>query len=122
MRDHAFVTVVGVSFDGRQQTLNDLLRNYGSKHFWGKLLRDPFNQFDRNAIAVLVAPSEGALFRSVGFIPKALAAKWAPKMDRGQLIEVTETSITEGRRGTYGCKIRVHIQEERHGTEDAATA
>ncbi len=141
MRGHAFVSVVGVSFEDRQNLLGGLLAATGDgASLSARLVREPRNPFDANAISVLVSASFGLqvgtwdrglsrsghewprTFRHVGFIPRPLAAKWAPKMDRGQQIEVTEVRVSESSRGTYGCKIAVHIHEERHDQEDADPA
>ncbi len=126
MRDHAFVSVVGVTFEGRQNKLAGLLAvKADGAVLSAMLVREPTNRFDPNAIAVIVGANMmggiGAPEQHVGFIPGPLAAKWAPKMDAGQGIEIRETRIAEDHRGKFSCKIAVHIQEERHGTEDAAT-
>jgi hypothetical protein len=46
------------------------------------LRRDPKNKYDKNAIQVLY------LGHAVGFVPRQLAAEWAPLLDSGVKIEV----------------------------------
>ena len=81
--------LAGVSFEGRQQVVErlaagDLLR----------LVRQPENPFDTNAIALF--DLTGA---QVGFFNKKLAAALAPEIDGGLVFEVTVTDITGGETG-----------------------
>lgn len=75
----------------------------------GVLRREPDNRFDPNAVAVDV---EG---RPVGYIPKALAAKLAARIDVGEEIKVTAVSITKSDkpgRTVFGVRIGVELQTE----------
>src|SRR3989304_2352144 len=63
--------VAGVSFENRQETINQL--RIGDTL---KVTRDYKNQFDPNALCVYTRTYE-----SVGFIPKELAAEIAPVFD-----------------------------------------
>ncbi|MEG3071071.1 MAG: HIRAN domain-containing protein [Candidatus Syntrophopropionicum ammoniitolerans] len=54
------------------------------------LIRQPDNPYDPNAIAVELAGEQ------VGFIPKALAAKLAPRIDAGEVYRVVDARIIKG--------------------------
>ena len=76
--------VVGVSFEGRQEFLNDLA--VGAKL---KIVRQKDNEYDANAIAV--TKEDGA---QIGFLNRYLAAQLAPAIDGGQEYEAEVTAIT----------------------------
>lgn len=115
------VDAVGVKFEGRQDILADLYdyQDDGIK-LAAELGREPDNRHDPNAVAVLVRPEGATLHDHVGYIPKALAAKWAARMDAGEEITVRAVRIvrSEKRGGvTYGARIDVELEEH---TEEAA--
>lgn len=69
--------------------------------------REPSNPYDSNAIRV-----DNVLGNQIGHIPRTVAAKLAPYIDRG---EVSMEAILTGEKGFYDCPIRMYI----YGTSDA---
>ena len=90
--------IVGVTHGNRQQLIKSLKI--------GDVLtfqREPNNQYDRNAIAIMTTTGE-----QLGYISKELAEKLAPKMDIGINFEVKVSNITGGTNGmNYGVNIFV---------------
>ncbi|NQS75277.1 MAG: hypothetical protein HQP61_02370 [Peptococcaceae bacterium] len=92
------IAVVGVTFEGRQEILRELYEEaehstegWKYKMSWHcGLIRQPDNPYDPNAIAVELAGEQ------VGFIPKALAAKLAPRIDAGEVYRVVDARIIKG--------------------------
>jgi hypothetical protein len=80
--------IVGTGYDGRA----DIIRAYVHEGMAAFLMRDPYNQHDENAIAVFIdTPKFLGLFggglRQIGYVDKERAAKIAPLMDIGQIIQ-----------------------------------
>ena len=65
--------VVGVTFEGRQGKLYEV---WNKNILEAYLIRQPHNTYDDNAIGVFAGPHQ------IGFLPKELAAIWAPEMDQ----------------------------------------
>jgi hypothetical protein len=105
------VAVVGVTFEGRQDLLAKLhsIQEKGDTVLTGQLKREAENPYDPNAVAVEVVTSQ------IGYIPKALAAKLAARIDSGESIDVVGVRIIMGskdNRTVYGARIDVEIQAE----------
>ena len=104
------VAVVGVTFEGRQEVLAELHSlQEGETALNGQLVREPGNRFDANAVAV------EAESRQIGYIPKALAAKLAARIDAGESISVAGVRIAKGEKDgriIYSARIDVEIQTE----------
>jgi len=106
------VAVVGVTFEGRQDIISELCVAQEAENgiaLTGRLIREPQNRFDSNAVAVEV---EG---KQIGYIPKALAAKLAPRIDAGKLIDVIGVRIIRGEKEgqvVYGVRIDVEMEAE----------
>ncbi len=66
--------IVGVTFEGRQSVCAGLFS--GARL---SLVREPYNAYDPNAIAVLFENEK------CGYISKSLASKLAPLMDGGHV-------------------------------------
>ena len=102
--------VVGVTFEGRQDIISEL---YGAQEdengvaLTGQLTREAQNRFDSNAVAVEVGGKQ------IGYIPKALAAKLAPRIDSGKPIDVIGVRIIKGEKdgqAVYGVRIDVEME------------
>lgn len=101
------VGVAGVTFDGRQDVLMRLheLQESG-RRLEAILTREPDNAYDPNAVAVHI----GA--KHVGYIPKALAARLALRIDAGEALPVVQARIIRGGdpdRITYGARIHIEM-------------
>lgn len=109
------ISVVGVTFDNRQE---DLAFLYGQQEVGvqlvGRLRREPENKFDPNAVAVDLGAKDSRFYWSpVGYVPKALAMKLAAKMDGGTEIRVTQVKVVEGDDSpTYGVRITVQYEND----------
>jgi single-stranded-DNA-specific exonuclease len=101
--DDFFTKVVGVSFEGRQNSVAGLVPGHPLE-----LERQPDNAFDTNAIAVRF----GAL--QLGFIRKEIARRLAPNVDAGDIYIATVASVTGG--GERNVGVNIHVRRKRAGT------
>ncbi|HTV75030.1 MAG TPA: DEAD/DEAH box helicase [Candidatus Acidoferrales bacterium] len=99
--------LVGVSFEGRQNTVAGLASGDPLT-----LVRQPENPKDANAIAVFF----GALH--VGFIRKEIARRVAPNIDGGDRYEAVVTDVTGGGDGRH-VGVNIHVQRHRPRTQTA---
>ncbi len=81
--------VSGVTFDGRQALIAQL-----TGHEPCRLVPEPFNKFDPNAIGVMVASERGEIWH-IGYIPKEIAAEISPYLD-GENLDCKIAEITGG--------------------------
>ena len=79
-----YTKIVGVSFDGRQRLIRQTRVGESLS-----LVRDPNNQYDRNAIMVLNSSGN-----QLGFISKEVASNLAYNMDSGARYTATVSAIT----------------------------
>lgn len=91
-----FTKVAGVTFENRQSYVRMCYQ--GQKL---ELVRDKYNAYDRNAIAVYAGNNQ------VGFISKELAADLAPRIDNGTVYECYVESVTGGGDKVYGLNIKL---------------
>ena len=110
--------VAGVTFEGRQEVIWDLKENKRLLFNGAELIlrRDRLNSHDPNAIAVLASDGE-----QIGFIPRDLAQKMAPNMDKGIIYHATVDSVTGGdAEMNYGVNIRIdcNISQNRSVNQD----
>ncbi len=78
--------IVGVTADDHQDNIELLDEGEALK-----LVREPSNPHDRNAIAVEISDGD-----ALGYISRDLAAELAPAMDAGQYFKCTVTALTGG--------------------------
>lgn len=90
--------VAGVTYEGRQQYVKRLL--VGEKL---RLLREPSNTYDRNAVAVLDTHGN-----TIGYLSREIAAKMAPRIDAGESFDVAVTAVTGAEYDRFG--VNIHIQ------------
>lgn len=96
-RDNSFYTrVVGVTFGNAQQVLPNLCAGMDLQ-----FIREPDNQYDRNAIRVECCGS------TLGHIKADIAAQLAPKIDSGKTVIKGDISeITGGFAPAFPCDLR----------------
>lgn len=82
------IRVAGVSFDGRQALIARLVTSDPCR-----IVPEPDNKFDPNALAVHVA--SGGEVLHIGYIPKEFAARIAPLLD-GESLMVKIAELTGG--------------------------
>ncbi|KAI0530233.1 hypothetical protein GGR58DRAFT_494135 [Xylaria digitata] len=70
--------------------------------------RDPGNPFDHNAVRV-----DNIMGSQIGHLPRTLAQKLAPYLDRGDIVL---DGVLNGNKGPYDCPIRLYF----YGTSDPA--
>jgi single-stranded-DNA-specific exonuclease len=100
--------LAGVSFEGRQEAVARLAA--GSVL---RLVRQPDNEFDPNAVALFDVSGE-----QVGFFNRRLAAALAPELDHGATYDITVTDVTGG---GEGASLGVNVLVERAGASVDAT-
>lgn len=104
--DFLFTKVAGVTFGDAQQVLPNLCAGMDLQ-----FIREPDNQYDRNAIRVECCGS------TLGHIKADIAAQLAPKIDSGKTVIKGDISeITGGFAPgiTYGCNIRIVAYTKKH--------
>lgn len=88
--------VVGVTVDNRQQIAKNL---YAGQTL--KLVREPYNSYDKNAIAILAGSNK------IGYLSKEIASSLAYKMDEGTLYYCKVSAVTGGGSYNYGVNIKI---------------
>src|SRR5512147_46342 len=83
-----FTKVVGVTYENRQSVIKKLVGNEPCR-----LVPEPENPYDSNAIAVLVSTSSGV--QQIGYLKHEFAAKVAPLME-GEPLMCKINAITGG--------------------------
>lgn len=82
------VKVVGLTFhDGYPDSLHALRERFAKGAGEASLIREPDNQYDANAVAVLAAGD------IIGHVPAYLAEKLAPELDAGHTFRVVTAEV-----------------------------
>lgn len=90
-----YSNIVGVTYDGRQELIKKLQVNEEVK-----LIREPQNPYDKNAVAVFAGTNQR------GYLSREKAEKIALSMDAGTKYKCYVTAVTGGRNDyNYGAKI-----------------
>jgi hypothetical protein len=104
------VKVAGVTYEGRQGLIKRLTGDEPCR-----IVPEPDNPYDANALAVHVAMPDGTIAH-VGYVPRELAKEVAPLLD-GEAIMVRIKAITGGFEteygdiANYGLLIRIFLEE-----------
>ncbi len=70
-----------------------------------KLVREPRNKFDKNAVKVLTEDG-----KQIGYLNKHVAAEIAPRLDKGSQVDCVITDLTGGGwifKKARGCNIKI---------------
>lgn len=111
--DSFHTKLVGVTFEGRQEIVAGLAPGEPLR-----VVRQPDNEYDSNAIALLAPDGE-----QVGFFNRRLAAVLAPVIDKGVDYDVEVSDITGGEVGTsLGANVLVSRRVEQTDEEDVEEA
>lgn len=108
--------VAGVTFEGRQVYLAKLTGDEPCR-----IVPEPENKYDPNALAVHVAHKDGILH--VGYIPKELAAEIAPHLE-GEAVMAEIEEITggfetrEGDVASLGLRLRIELPMTQQEIDD----
>lgn len=100
--------VVGVTFEGRQDTIGGLVPGVPLE-----LVREPANPYDANAVAVFYGRLQ------LGYVRKPIAARIAPNIDAGQRYRAEIKHITGG--GTRSIGVNIWVTRERPDVPRALT-
>lgn len=109
------VGVAGVTFEGRQSILSALYDAQAAHNaqLTADLEREPDNRYDPSAIKVMVSTAAHRVH--IGYIPRNLAARLAPKLDAGEPFEIKSVRIIKGAsdRGTVTYGARLYVEADR---------
>lgn len=100
--------IAGVTFENRQALIAQLTGREPCR-----LVPEPTNPYDENAIAVMVAIAMGSVWH-IGYIPKELAAQVAPFLD-GEALMCSIAEITggfelnDGDTAAFGVRLRIEL-------------
>ena len=102
--------VTGVTHAGRQERIR-ILDNFRKDDLQIGFMRETDNVFDKNAVAVLVMVKSIRKYTKVGYIPRVIAARFAPVMDKGIKIRAELGGILGGygEKENYGMLIRAAV-------------
>lgn len=105
------VKVAGVTFEGRQEYISQLIGDEPCR-----IEPEPENPYDANALAVKVAMHDGRIVH-IGYVPRDLACHIAPLLE-GESLMVRIKAITggfdtwDGGKAADGVQIRIWIPDE----------
>lgn len=98
-------SVAGVTFEGRQDIIDDVaIRIHGGEEPRASIVREPDNQYDPNACAVIV------LDQKIGYVPRRLAEYVSKRIDGGHDVIVRSVEFYETLRGSSGCRVEITIR------------
>ena len=110
MKYSRYSKIAGISMNGRQRLAKNCVEGQRLT-----LIRDAFNKFDKNAIAIYSGEDQ------IGFIKKELAAELAPVMDAGTAITCTVTAVTGQNSQLTGVNILLEYEDQRNNTDTQAS-
>ena len=87
--------VSGTSYGTRQKSL-ERLAGYRPEELTVGLQRDPGNQYDRNAIKILVRIDSLNVYAHVGYLPAKIAEQIAPVIDAGVKVRAELKGVIGG--------------------------
>ena len=99
-----YTKLSGTTFDGRDEVIENLY--FARKLEPGQpliLKREPYNPYDRNAIAVLHPET----MQQLGFVRKEVASTLAPNIERGFQYRAYVSAVTGGTEYNYGINIKI---------------
>lgn len=104
-------SVVGVTFENRQEILSDFFKTYrhGGKYNV-KLVHEADNQYDSNAVAVHLEVSEG-IFKGVGYISRQENKALSQSVDAGKVKNASLRSIGPNYKGDIGLTIEAEVED-----------
>ncbi len=104
------IRVTGTTFENRQERL-EFLRQFKAEDLSITLEREPNNQYDKNAIKVVVHIRPISRKTIIGYVPKGLAKELAKVLDTGVQVRATLMQIIGGYsyKETLGALINITI-------------
>ena len=108
VKHNQLITLAGTTFDNRQKTIATL-HSYKREDIKITLVREPNNEFDKNAIKVYAKIPNGKIF-DIGYIPKEIAKIYAKILDKEIKITYKFDSVIGGYESkNYGVIIKLGI-------------
>lgn len=101
--------VAGVTMDGSRQSALRTLSGIPADDVVFGLQREPENKYDSNAVRVLAKIKSLNVYGVLGYLPKALAARWAGLMDSGVTLKVKAQVIGGGQGFNYGLLVKMAV-------------
>ena len=106
--------IAGAGFEGRQKTFIDLVVDGSRDDLEVFLERDPKNEYDANAIKVMVKNNKTGVSGQAGWVPAVFAKALAPVMDGHRRPVVAKWKLVKTAwygKTRWGMKIQVPISE-----------
>lgn len=106
--------IAGAGFEGRQKTFIDLVVDGSRDDLEVFLERDPKNEYDANAIKVMVKNNKTGVSGQAGWVPAVFAKALAPVMDGRRRPVVAKWKLVKTAwygKTRWGMKIQVPISE-----------
>ena len=106
--------IAGAGFEGRQKTFIDLVVDGSRDDLEVFLERDPKNEYDVNAIKVMVKNTKTGVSGQAGWVPAVFAKALAPVMDGHRRPVVAKWKLVKTAwygKTRWGMKIQVPISE-----------
>ena len=101
--------VAGVTFKNRQRYIYYIIQNPNAYLMFH---REKTNEFDKNAIRVIAKVPDGKCV-TLGYVPKDIAAKIAPLVDKNYDISAKGYTITGGKYYNRGVKVNITVYPKR---------
>lgn len=108
-----YTKVAGVTYENRQE---HLARLHGNEAV--RLLPEPTNKYDANAIAVQIAmpPEAGGEVLHCGYVPKEIAAQIAPLMEgEAFMCEIEDITggfeLSDGTTAALGLRLKIELPD-----------
>lgn len=104
------VRAAGTTFENRQERLQ-FLKQFRLNDLTVTLEREPYNQFDSNAIRIVVHIKSISRRTVIGYVPKGLAGELARVIDKGIPVNASLIQIIGGYsyKETYGALVSINI-------------
>ena len=105
--------IAGAGFEGRQKTFIDLVVDGSRDDLEVFLERDPKNEYDANAIKVMVRNARTGSGGQAGWVPAVFAKALAPVMEKRNVVVAKWKLVKTAWYGKtrWGMKIQVPISE-----------
>ena len=105
--------IAGAGFEGRQKTFIDLVVDGSRDDLEVFLERDPKNEYDANAIKVMVKNTKTGVSGQAGWVPAVFAKALAPVMEKRNVVVAKWKLVKTAWYGKtrWGMKIQVPISE-----------
>jgi len=101
------IKVAGVTYENRQDTIKDLNEVVDEL----ELVREPSNQYDENAIKIMIKESN----IDIGYVPRNVAKALAPIMDSGEYeIQVTDCLKKQGKHTSIGAELLLRVKPKNY--------